>query len=251
LAEARAAFFFLPMPTHRKLRRKELKQPDEFLTFFEDAWNFLNENLNQVLISAAVVAGAALIVISVYYYERHRDHLTARQFYQALQALQSKDYKLAEQNFIQLANDEPGRELGRLARFYLAASYLGENNLPRARDALVGYLAEGHNQAFEGLALIDLGIVYERMGDLQKAQKAYEQAASIRGDSAARGELAAARVLARRGERQAAVATYRDFLASHPFAPERQDVVEALAQLGAAPQASPAGAAPPPAKGRQ
>ncbi|HEY6420935.1 MAG TPA: tetratricopeptide repeat protein, partial [Candidatus Binataceae bacterium] len=131
-------------PTHRKLSRKELKQPDEFITLFGQAREFFVNNVRQVLISAGIVAGVAAIAIAVYAYERHRDTVASDQFYHALSALNAKQYKDAEDSFAKLVDAEPGRRIGRLARFYLAETYLAENGLPHARDALIDFLAEEH-----------------------------------------------------------------------------------------------------------
>jgi tetratricopeptide (TPR) repeat protein len=228
-------------PTHRKLRRKELKQPDEFRTFFDQSVEFLRTNLTQMLVSAAVVAAIGIVAVSVYYYERSRDAATASQFYTAFNALTAKQYKTAQDGFLKLATDEPGRELGRLARFYLADCYLAQNDLPRARDSFAAYLSESHDPMFETIALTDLAGVYERMGDFKKAESAYRQAASAGGPGQTEAELGVARALDRQGDKQGAIAEYRRFLDSHPFGAERGDVIEALADLGA-----PAEAAPPP-----
>jgi len=221
------------MPTHRKLRRKELKQPDALVTFVEDAREFLTANFTQLVVAAAVVAGVAAIAFSFYFYERHRDRTAAAEFYDAFNALGAKHYKQAEDGFRRLAADEPNRELGRLARIYLADCLIVEKDLPRARDALVAYLAGAHDPLFAGLALNELGVLYEQMGDFKRAQGAYSQAAQVPGPQAAMAQLAAARMLARTGERQAAIGAYRRFLNEHPFVAERQDATEALAELGA------------------
>jgi tetratricopeptide (TPR) repeat protein len=222
------------MPTtHRKLSRKELKQPDEFITLFGQAQEFFVNNLRQVFISAGVVVGVATIAFLVYTYERHRDTVAADHFYAALSALNARNYKEAEDSFAKLADAEPGRSLGRLARFYLGETYLAENDLPRARDALVEFLAEEHDPLFMNMARADLAVVYEQMGDYAKAANAYAQAASVPGPEQVRAELGVARMLAKQGDQAAAIESYRRFLDEHPFAPQRQDVIESLAMLGA------------------
>jgi predicted negative regulator of RcsB-dependent stress response len=224
----------MPPTTHRrKITQKELKAPDEFTSLVVSAREFLVGNLTQVLISAGVVVAIGAIVIGVYYYERHRDNLVAAQFYAAITALNAGHSKDAEAQFKKLADDEPGRRLGRLARFYMASAYLGDSDLPNARDALVAFLAEEHDPVFTSLALTDLAVVYERMGDWHKAAGAYQQAASAPGPEQARAELGVARMLAKSGDKGQAIAAYRGFLTAHPFAAQRQDVMESLALLGA------------------
>ncbi|HEY6395234.1 MAG TPA: tetratricopeptide repeat protein, partial [Candidatus Binataceae bacterium] len=150
----------------------------------------------------------------------------------ALDSLNAKNYKAAEQQFAKIADAEPNRRIGRLSRFYLANAYLGENDLPHARDALVAFLGEEHDPTFASLALTNLAVIYERMGDFKKAEGAYSQATSVPGPEQARAELGIARMRAKQGNRDGAVEAYRRFLAAHPFSNERQDVLESLAMLG-------------------
>ena len=235
----------MPPTTHRKkLSQKELRAPDDFTAFVESAQQFFLNNLRQVLISTGVVALIGAIVIGLYYYERHRDAVASGQFYDAITALNAGKNKDAEAQFKKLADEEPGRRLGRLSRFYMASAYMADGDLPSARDTLVGFLSEERDPTFRSMALTDLAVVYERMADWKKAAEAYRQAAADPGPEQTRAELGVARMLAKSGDKQGAIAAYRGFLTAHPFAQQRQDVLESLALLGA-----PAEAAPPPAPG--
>jgi uncharacterized protein YciW len=51
--------------------------------------------------------------------------------------------------------------------------------------------------------------------------------------------MCVARMLQKQGKRVEAISAYNDFLAQHPYAPERTVVMETLAQLGIAPPAAP------------
>src|SRR5713226_10754299 len=224
----------MPRTTHRrKITQKELKAPDEFATLVDSARDFLVNNLTQVLISAGIVVAIAAIVVGVYYYERHQDNIASAQFYSAITALNAGHNKEAQAQFKKLADEEPGRRLGRLARFYMASAYLGDGDLPNARAALVAFLAEEHDPLFTSLALTDLAVVYERMGDWHKAAGAYEQAAIVPGPEQARAELGVARMLAKSGDKSQAIAAYRGFLTAQPFSALRQDDIESRALLEA------------------
>jgi tetratricopeptide (TPR) repeat protein len=235
----------MPPTTHRhKITRKELKQPDEFSTLFDSAYDFLLGNLRQVLISAGVVVAAGALVVGLFYYERSRDETTGVRFNRALAALTAGQNKQAGEEFESLADAEPNRRLGRLSRFYLANAYLADNEMPKARDSLVQFLEEEHDPLFSSLAWTNLGVVYERMSEWSKAAGAYRNGATAPGPEQIRAELGMARMLAKAGDKQGAIAAYRGFLALHPYAQQRQDVVESLALLGA-----PAEVAPPRAAG--
>src|SRR6202167_5818016 len=232
----------MPPTTHRrKITQKELKAPDEFTTFVDNARDFLVNNLTQVIVSTVVVVAVGAIAIGTYYYERHRDTLVSARFYDAITALHAGQNKPAETQFKQLAEDEPGRRLGRLARFYLASAYLADGDLSDARDSLIAFLAEERDPMSRSLALTTLAVTYERMEDWKKAAGAYQQAAADPGPEQSNAELGMARTLAKAGDKQGAIDAYRGFLAAHPFAQQRQDVMESLALLGA-----PAEIPPPP-----
>ena len=222
--------------THRKLRRKELRQPDEFITFFENLRSFLLDNLVQVIIGACAAIALAAIGVGVYFYTQYRDRLVADQFYEAITALDHKEYKNAETDFSKLAEDHPHASLGRLARFYLAGCYMAEKEPAKARDALNQYLAGDDRPTFKSLALLQLGVAYEDLGQFQQAHQTYSEAAILPGPQKMRAELAVARMLVREGHKDAAIAAYRRFLKENPFAEERTDVFVALAELGVQPE---------------
>ena len=69
----------MPSTHHHKLTRKELRQPDEFISFIATAQEFLVNNVRQVIISALVVAAVAGIAYGVYYYERRQDRIAGDQ----------------------------------------------------------------------------------------------------------------------------------------------------------------------------
>jgi predicted negative regulator of RcsB-dependent stress response len=242
----------MPPTTHRrKVTQKELRAPDDFTAFVEGARDFFFDNLQQVIVSSIVVVCVGAIVIGVYYYERHRDALASAQFYDAITALNAGNNNAAEAQFKTLANQEPGRRLGRLARFYLANAYMADGDLPNARDSLVAFLSDERDPTFRSLALTNLAVVYERMADWKKAATAYQQAAADPGPEQTRAELGVARMLAKAGDKQGAIAAYRSFLTAHPFSQQRQDVMESLALLGAPAETAPPIPSPPGASPQQ
>jgi len=222
--------------THR-INRKELKQPDEFQTFITNAQEFILSNLTQVIVSASIVFAAGALAVGIYYYEIHRDNIAGDAFYTAISELKKKNYKQAEADFEKLVQNESGREVGRLSGFYLGSAYFQDGQLDKARDALVAYVPDAKDDLFASMAYDDLGVIYEKQGDLKKAQGAYAQAAAIAGPEQTRAQLQLAQVMARQGDKAGAISAYTNFLTTNPFSPERQTVIEALADLGAAPPA--------------
>jgi tetratricopeptide (TPR) repeat protein len=228
------------LATRHKISRKELKQPDEFQTVFETAALFFELHLTEVLLGAAALLVAVAIALSFFYYEAQRGRAASARFDQALSELQGGKYESAEKELSSLAADEPHRAVGRLANLYLANAYLAQKEPAKAREALLRYLAGDDASVFRGAALDDLAVTYEELGDYKQAEATYRRASEIEGPEQARAALGMARMLQKQGKRDEAIAVYRDFLAQHPYAPERTLVMETLAQLGV----SPATAAP-------
>ncbi len=155
--------------------------------------------------------------------------------------MQSKDYQGAEQKFNALIVEHPSSEPASLARFYLGLSYLTTGDLPRASEQLDRYTQSSAPQSMREMALMDLGVVYEQMGKYAKAAETYREAGDLKGPASNDALLAAARALQLEGKRDAAIAAYQNFLKDNPYAPQRDTVVQALANLGVS---VPAGVAP-------
>jgi predicted negative regulator of RcsB-dependent stress response len=223
----------MAVPSHRKVSRKALRQPDEFITTFDWISDWAEHNLTRVIIGAAVLVVVTAIAFLFSFYSQNRQRIASERFYQAITALNDKDYQLAAKGFSTLAEKESGSTLGHLARFYLANTYLALNQPSKASEALRDYLSYNGNPLFRQMALTQLGVANEDLGDYRDAHSAYLEAAQLNGPEKARAQISAARILARLGDRKGAVAAYQQFLRENPFAQQRAEVVEALAQMSA------------------
>jgi tetratricopeptide (TPR) repeat protein len=218
-----------------KLSRKELKQPDEFISFLDQAIEYVSNNLARVILAAVGLVAILVVIFGVRFYWQHQQRLAAEQFYQAVTALNQKDYKTAASGFSDLVQSHPGSDLGHLSGLYLGSTYLGQGQ----RDAINEFLQGSAPPAFTQLALCQLGVANENLNDFKQAQQAYARAAAIQGPERSRAALSSARMLAKLGDKRGAIAAYQNFMKQNPFAMERPDVIEALANLGAAPEVVP------------
>jgi len=224
-----------PHPHH--LSRKELRQPDEFVTLVDSAGDYVANHLGRVIIGVIGLLALILMIVGVRFYFNYQDRQIAEAFYQASTAFDHKEYARARSQFAALAEAHPRSSLGRLSMFYLGNAYMADNEAKPARDAFQKYLAADDRPAFREMALMQLGVADENLADFTGARKAYEDAAAMKGPEQGRAELDVARLLARQGDKPAAIAAYQRFLRENPFSQDRGDVIDALAQLGVAPAA--------------
>jgi tetratricopeptide (TPR) repeat protein len=219
--------------THRpKLKRKELKQPDEFMTVAYSVEDFVEHHLSKVITGALVVLAVAAVFFLIYQHVSSVRRAAAEQFYAGFTALNSRDYKSAQRKFDAVIADHPSTRAAGLARFYRGIAYFDSGDLPKARAALEDYTQGDAPTSLRELALMDLGIVNEQMHDYAKAISAYQEAAALNGPEKNNARIAIARVLQIEGKRDAAIKAYQDFLNTDPYAPQRETVIQALANLG-------------------
>jgi predicted negative regulator of RcsB-dependent stress response len=218
--------------SHYKINVKDLKQPDEFVTTIDRIGEYVANNVLRVIIGAVVLVAILAVIFAYSFYRAHQDRLAADHFYDALTALEKKDYKTAQDGFAALAQSGSGK-LVRLAPLYVASAYMSDNKPAQARDALEAYVADSDHRQFKNLALVQLGVADENLGDFKKAHDAYAQAAAIPGPAKTAAELGVARTLLSQGDKAGAITAWRNFLIENPFSPERSNVVASLATVGA------------------
>jgi len=218
---------------HHRITRKDLRQPDEFVSLVDAAGDYVADHLPRVIAGAVGLLALILIGVGLNLYFSHRNREVAEAFYQAGNVYDKKEYKAAAGQFAALAGEYPGTSLGRLSLLYLGDAYLAQHQPAAARDELQKFLDADDRPAFRQLALLQLGVAYEALGNYAEARKAYEQAASIKEGQQGRADLELARLTARQGDKQGAIAIYQRILREHPFGQERGTASDALVQLGA------------------
>ncbi len=226
-------------PSHRRVTRKTLRQPDQFVSAVDRIGDWVASNLTRLAFGILALVAVIAIVLGFSFYAQQRRLTASEHFYKALHALSDKDYRTAEKDFARLASHYSGSKLGRLAKFYLGNTYLADQQPSKARDALRQYLTESNHRLFRQMALVQLAVASEDLGDYAQAHSAYANAASLNGPEKERAEIGVARTLLQLGDRRGAIAAYQRFLRDNPFARERDEATEALAQMGVAAQQPP------------
>jgi tetratricopeptide (TPR) repeat protein len=226
------------IPHQQRITRKDLRQPDEFVSIMDAAGDYIADNLSKVIAGAVALVALIIVVVGVRLYFNHQNVAAADAFAGASSTYQNKDYKAAAYQFAQIADDYSGTSLGRLALLYEGNAYLANHQPAAARDALQKFVDRDGRPAFRQLALLQLGLADENLGNQAAAQQAYTQAAAINEGAQGRAELDLARLTLHQGDKARAIAIYQRFLSEHPFDSQRNFVADTLSQLGVKPAAS-------------
>jgi len=217
------------------LTQKDLKAPVEAVSLVESAANYVANNLVKVVLGIIGLLALVLVIVGIRFYQNSQQRDVAEAFYQASRTYEQRDYSSARTQFTALVEAHPGNSLARLAQFYVGNTYLSDQQPAKARDALQKYLSEDDRPTFREMALMQLGVANEQLSDFAAAQKAYAQAAAMKGPEQGRADLNVARLMAKAGDKKGAIAAYQRYLSENPYSQERSRVIDALAQLGAAP----------------
>ena len=228
-------------PHRQRLTRKDLREPDEFVSLVDAAGDYIANHLPRVIAGAVILFVVILVAVGLKLFFTHRDRVAATAFYRAGELYDQKDYTNAAASFTALAAHYPGTKLGRLALLYLGDAYLAENQAAQARDSLRKFLDTDDRPTYRQLALLQLGVAYESLGKLVDARGAYAQAATIKEGAQGWAELQQARLALQLGDKPGAIEIYQRFLREHPFDPQRGTAIAALGRLGVKTSAAYAG----------
>jgi len=173
------------MPQHAKrlkVRRKDLRKPDEFETLTGQAVDWAQTHRSFVIGAGAVVVAVALVALGVGRWRASRNESAAIAFATAQASFEAGQFGPAGQGFMQAAEDYPGTPFGRLAKLYRAHALARQGESSDAATAYGEYLAGTPDTEYlrqEGL--FGLGHAKEASGDAAGALDAFTQAGALNG----------------------------------------------------------------------
>jgi hypothetical protein len=204
------------MPQHAKrikIRRKELRQPDEFETLTGRAVDWASENQVILAVAATAIIVAAAIVFGFSQWRAAQASRAAIEFDGAYQVFEAGRNKEAAEKFALVSDTYPRASSGRLARLYRAHALLREGQATAAAAAYDEYMTFGPPTPYlRQETLAALGHAREAAGDAPGALEAYRQASEIEGPFKQDSLLGVARLQEAAGRAADARAIYSDLL---------------------------------------
>ncbi len=240
------------MASTKKITRKEIKQPDEFITLSGRAIEWARGHVREVIIGVALLLalGLALWAWSVYAakQEARASHLLAEA--QALlrppapataggQAADNRTAKAdpdAEARALALLQDLAKNyrrtDASRVGRLLLAQGYYEDGKYDEAIEMYEDFLKTGSKPELKAMAQEGLAYSYEAKKNFTHALDAYEKLsrmplANVQGWA----YMGMARCYERLGKLQKAIDTYRKLLAEYPQHPDARVAKATIARL--------------------
>jgi tetratricopeptide (TPR) repeat protein len=208
----------------RKIAKKKLKEPDEFITFTERAYLFLTLHSKPV---AAGVVIVLVLILAVFFYQRwekKKEGDAYQMFALALEAYQAtstpyregtpQQYRDVLQKFDEIVTEFPRTSGGKLSMLFKGNLHLRMGEYEEAIKAYDVFLQKaGREKLYRIFAMEGLSYSYEGKKDYEKALSAYQKIVEL-GESFQRADayLGRGRCYEKLGKNKEALENYKNFL---------------------------------------
>jgi len=170
----------------RKITKKKLKEPDEFISFTEKTYLFIARHLKVIAIGGIVV----LIILSSFFlyqkWEKKNEEEAYRKFSLAVEIYQMisspyregslSDYKNVLEKFNELITKFPRTSPGKFSFLYKGNICLRLGEFEEATKSYQTFLQKaGKEKLYRTFAMEGLGYSYEGKKDYEKALQAYQK----------------------------------------------------------------------------
>ena len=168
----------------KKIDRKQLKQPDEFITLSAKILEWGQANSRHISTGIIVVAVIVCAVAGYRYYDRRMEQKAFAMLYQADSVYYNSLQKAAANNpaedkitaaYQEIVDTYPTKSAGRIARKTLADIYFDAGQYDQAALLFEHSLKDFEKDSFyRSILLNDLALAHEANTNEQKAQKYFE-----------------------------------------------------------------------------
>lgn len=216
----------------QRFRRKDLKRPDEFVTRGRAFIQWASGNVQTLSWAAGGFAVIVLAIAGFFSLRTARVRQANEDLAQALTVFQAARYPEAATQLAGVADRWQSTPIGQIASLYAAEAEARASDVDAASTRLRDVVAAGEPSSYlRQQALVALGSVLERKGDMVAAAEQYAQAAAAEGPYTATAILGEARSREQAGEKDKARTLYERFAQEFSQAPEIEVVQAKITAL--------------------
>ncbi len=174
------------MTKTKKIIKKKLKEPDEFITFTERTYLFITHHSKFIAIGGIIVL---ILILSFFFFqrwERKNEENAYKMFNLAAETYQMvitpyregslQEYKNVLEKFNEVITKFSRTSSGKLSVLYKGNLHLRLGEFEEAINAYEGFLKKaGKEKLYRSFAMEGLGYSYEGKKDYEKAMNAYQK----------------------------------------------------------------------------
>jgi len=212
------------MTRTKKIIKKKLKEPDEFITLTERAYLFLTRHAKPVAAGGVIVLVLILAFFFFQRWEKKKEGNAYQMFTLAVETYQAastpyregslQEYKDVLEKFDEIVTKFPRTSAGKLSMLFEGNLHLRLSEYEEAIKAYDAFLQKaGKEKLYRIFAMEGLGYSYEGKKDYQKALNAYQKIVEL-GETFQSPDayLGMGRCYEKLGKNKEAVENYRNFL---------------------------------------
>ena len=217
------------MKVKKKITKKKLKQPDEFLGFTEKSYLFISHHIKKMAIGLILVLVLILSFFLFRMWDQKKEDEANQKFILALEAYQMvsspyregspAEYKKVLEGFEMVIKTYSRTSSEKYSLIYKGGIHLRLGEFDEAINAYDAFLKKktGKEKLYQLFALEGLGYGYEGKKDYEKAVKAYQEIIKLGEKYHWAGvHLNMARCYEKLGKTDEALENYRTFLKISP-----------------------------------
>ena len=216
------------MAGKKKIIKKKLKEPDEFISFTDHAFRFISQHFRPILTGAVILLVILLAFFLFQKWEEKKEGEASRTFGAVLEVYQMvnspyregapTDYKSLLEKFDEVIMNFPRTSSGKLALLYKGNIHLRLGEFDEAIKTYQSFLQKaGSEKLYRVLATEGLGYAYEGKKDYEKAAEAYEKTLEMgEGAQVANAYLNKGRCYEKLGKKKEALESYKGYLKASP-----------------------------------
>ncbi|MBP1696986.1 MAG: repeat-containing protein [Deltaproteobacteria bacterium] len=231
------------MTSMKKIIKKKLKEPDEFITLTERSYLFVTQHARSIAMGAGIVLVLLLSIVLFQKWDKGNEGNANKMLTSVIETYQmvsspyregsSQEYKDVLERFSEIITKFPRTSSGKLAVLYKGNIYLRLGEFDEAIKAYESYLEKaGKEKLYRAFVMEGLGYSHEGKKDYGKAIDSYQKLINLgEGFQLANAHLGMGRCYEKMGKTREALEHYRSFINASPKSQMANIVLRKMSNL--------------------